>query len=549
MKHHLELAQGSRSGAAGVPFGAPLIDGRERLCKTLFQELLGVEGYTELNRSQFIRLSQDLEESFPDLRGTQVQLLKDLCLVANCSEEFFLSVSKDQWLRTAIISNEDPCDIFSAEAIVERRCHPLFSRITIHSIVVPCHPYWPKLQAVRDEAAEVASKRLYFPSTFLDIALDEGKSLVEKLSEWEDREEQFSIVQQLHERDADEERTSRPFWKIGPDDVEVKNINFGEGSQAKVSKIAWRGGIFFRKDFNHKSTFDVELEVVRRVSHPHVVYSFGVCISKDEKQHSLLMELLDRDLLLLIEDRVRLVGHSEPPFSRLDSVDILLQIAKAMTHMHQLTQPVIHGDLKPKNILVSQCEILGDVCQYLVKVADFGSARILKPNSRSSDYAGGPWTTKYAAPELLEKKLFPERNVEIRFPKKIDVYSFGIVAFQVLTGLVPYEESPSLLVSKESETGLVPYEGVSSSRALKEGVIEGVLRPPLREACSRPNFWNDPDLIALVESCWHPEPSARPNFAEVITNRLEIMYNQLNQVRCRDIACLRYRGVDQICIS
>ena len=97
------------------------------------------------------------------------------------------------------------------------------------------------------------------------------------------------------------------------------------------------------------------------------MYSFGV---SDQDQHSLFMEFHDCDLFLLIEDKTK-DGHSQPPFSPLQSIDILLQVSKAMKHMHGLAEPVIHGDLKPENILVSECEILDDVCQYLVKVADF----------------------------------------------------------------------------------------------------------------------------------------------------------------------------------
>jgi hypothetical protein len=519
---HLELAQGSRSaGGAGVPYGASFIDGREKLGETLPTQLLGVDGYTKLSESQFIRLSRELgSDAFPDLRGTQVQFLKDLCLVANCSEEFFLSASKDQWLRTAIIGKKDPTALFSAEAI-QQQCHTLISSITIHSIVVPWHLYWPKLQAVREEADAVASNRVYFPSTVLEVALSEKKSLAEKLSEWETRKEECAIASQWHERDGDQENTApRPFWEIGPNDVKIVNSNFVGGGQADVWKISWRGGNFARKVFKHKHVFDAELEVVRRVSHPHIVYSFGVSMSPDKTQHSLLMELLDRDLFALIEDRVRLRGYSEPPLSRLESLDMLLQIARAMTHMHSLPEPVIHGDLKPKNILVSHCEILGDVSQYFVKVADFGSARILKSSS-SSTFNPGDATTQYAAPEVL--KAVSEKTSIPDDPKKIDVYSFGILAFQILTGLEPYKKCPSLRILKK------PYQGVPNRGDLKQGIIDGTLRPPLHEACRRPNFWNDPDLLALVERCWDPAPSSRPSFSEVI-DRLENVYNNLIQV-------------------
>ena len=529
MTLHLELAQGSRSSTdVGVLYGAPFIDGCEKLGETQRTELLGVDGCAKLSRSQFIRLSHALGESFPDLRGVQVQFLKELCLFANCSEEFFLSVSKDQWLKTAIIGpkKKGPETLFSSEVIKKQR-HTLISSITIHSTVVPCRLYWPKLQAVRDEADEVASKRVYFPSTVLEVALSEDKSLVEKVKEWEKKKEECAIAKQWHERENALEKTSRPFWKIGSNDVKVLNSNFVEGSQAGVWQISWRGGIFARKVFKQKRTFDTELEVVRRVSHPHIVYSFGVSVHTDGKQqgqYSLLMELLDRDLFALIEDRVRLEGYNKPPFPRQDSLDILLQIAKAMEYMHNLDEPVIHGDLKPKNILISHCEILGDVSQYFVKVADFGSAKIMLKSNSSSTFNPEGGTTQYAAPEVLKARS-EKTSIKDDDPKKIDVYSFGIIAFQVLTGLEPYKKFERLRVSKK------PYQGVPSREVLMKGVIAGTLRPPLQEACSRANFWDDSDLTALIESCWDPESSARPHFSEVVI-LLERIYNNLTQVFC-----------------
>ena len=541
MRHHFELAQGSRRSIAALAVRDGEIDGRQKLGETLPTQLLGVDGYSKLCESQFIRLAFELgSECFPDLRGRQVQLLKELCLAANCSEEFFLSGSKDQWLRTAVICRSGNANALFSSELIEQECRSVISSITIHSNVVPRYPYWSKLQDVRDGAPDVARKRVYFPTTFLDLALSGDKSLAEKLDEWEEREEECAIVRQWHQRDegeeSDEHRAWTPFWNVGPDDVEVVKKKFEGGSQADVGKILWRGGIFARKVFQDKETFETELEVVRRVSHPHIVYSFGVSITDEDQQeqHSLLMELLDGDLFLRIKDRVRLVGRSTPPFSHLDSIHILLQVAQAMRYVHGLPEPVIHGDLKPQNILVSHCEILGDVCQYFIKVADFGSAKILKPTNGGSSNEisksnGG--TTEYTAPEVLRARS--EMNLVIDCPQKIDVYSFGILAFQVLTGLEP-------------------YRGVTSRKVLKEGVIAGTLRPPLREACSRPKFWSDqPDLISLVESCWDPNPSARPFFfvpqvadpsqadpslahpsvaTLSVADRLEIIYNGLIQV-------------------
>lgn len=94
---------------------------------------------------------------------------------------------------------------------------------------------------------------------------------------------------------------------------------------------------------------DAELSIVEHLSHPHIVYSFGVSHSTDKR--SIFMEEMDSDLNQLIVEKVRDNGNA-PPFSHHDSVDILLQLAKAMAYTHG--KDVVHGGLKPENIYVSK---------------------------------------------------------------------------------------------------------------------------------------------------------------------------------------------------
>jgi len=97
-------------------------------------------------------------------------------------------------------------------------------------------------------------------------------------------------------------------------------------------------------------------------------------------------------------------------------------------------------------------------------------------------------------------------TVRIDFPHKIDVYSFGIVASEVLTGknnVEAYKRSPS---------------------TFKRGVIEGTLRPPLRAECEKQKvFTQDEGLILLVERCWRIDPYERPSFVQIC--------EELNKVR------------------
>jgi serine/threonine protein kinase len=102
--------------------------------------------------------------------------------------------------------------------------------------------------------------------------------------------------------------------------------------------------------------------------------------------------------------------------------------------------------------------------------------------------------------------------VRINSPQKIDVYSFGIVAFEVLTGknnVETYKRSPS---------------------RFKKGVIDGTERPPLREECRKhKEFTQDKDLVSLIERCWHGDPLERPSFVEICED--------LDKVRVRIAVC------------
>ena len=484
MIEHFELAQGSRGSLPEAE-----LDRHGRVI-----ELHSAQPY-EFDRSKFIKLSTEI---FFDLTGSQLKLLSDLCRAVHRAQEFFLSVGTNQWVRTSIASNRPSQDLFSPTSIVEERSK-LISSVTFHSVVLPHDPFWTRAQAVGNGANKL---RVHFPCTLLKEALQQGTTLMEKLLEWREKREECEIGQHGMKRSADGNSIEDPlrlFWEIQADHVKPLK-QFEAGSYGTIWLVTWRGGIFVRKDristSNHvddadpRDAVDTELNVVEKLSHPHIVYSFGV--SYAENKSSLYMEYMQNDLYHCIADRVRTTGDNEPPFSHQDSVNILLQFAKAMAYTH--TQNVVHGDLKSRNILVSEVFITEGENHYVIKVADFGSAQVVSPDFGSTGFLPGPATTSYAAPEVLE--LRNDKNVVISFPEKIDVYSFGIVAFEVITG----EE---------------PYMDVRPTK-VKKGVIDGSLRPPLRAECQKENFLHEERLISLIERCWCGDPSERPPFSEVV---------------------------------
>jgi serine/threonine protein kinase len=217
------------------------------------------------------------------------------------------------------------------------------------------------------------------------------------------------------------------------------------------------------------------------------VYGFGES-SKGELRASLFMECMQSTLFsFAVENGQDGASKIKRPFSRGDSLDILLQIADAMEYIH--TNGFIHGDLKPQNILMSVIEISGNVGHFLAKVADFGDARFIS-NDEDEFKPTGFGTTHYAAPELLNSRR--NQGSTFRFPSKIDVFSFGCVAYEVLTGYSVHD-------------GRLDIERVIA-RDLKPSDYQ-VWRTLIDE------FRYPLGFIELIESCWELDPKKRPSFS------------------------------------
>lgn len=100
-------------------------------------------------------------------------------------------------------------------------------------------------------------------------------------------------------------------------------------------------------------------------------------------------------------------------------------VVSAMDYLHRVHQPkVIHRDLKPQNILVD--------CAGRAYLADFGIARLSERTFlNTANYAMG--TLNYMAPELFGSGEWVD--------EKCDVYSFGMIAYEMFTGLVPWKDA------------------------------------------------------------------------------------------------------------
>lgn len=171
-------------------------------------------------------------------------------------------------------------------------------------------------------------------------------------------------------------------------------------------------------------------------------------------------------------------------------VDWAIQIARGMNYLHNKAPiSLIHRDLKSSNVLLSE-PIENDDLQFkTLKITDFGLAREVYKTTRMS--AAG--TYAWMAPEVIKNSTFSKAS---------DVWSYGVLLWELLTG----------------ET---PYKGIDAL-AIAYGVAVNKLTLPIPSTC--PEQWK-----SLMEVCWDSDPHMRPGFEEILSDLDGIVHSSFTQ--------------------
>jgi len=285
-------------------------------------------------------------------------------------------------------------------------------------------------------------------------------------------------------------------WKVEYKSIHrVPNGQIGKGTSATVHKVTWLGKDFAEKCFHGPENENTreEASLLAGLSHPNILPLF--CYATGDDCCSLVMELMDEDLYSLMTRRLENEETLDAPFKLLEAVDIMLQVAEGMNYLHQ--NRVVHQDLKSMNILVKYNE--HDRHVY-AKVADFGVSRIKELSCTYSNLPKDLGSTRWMAPELFgdseDHNVGPSSSSEsLNYHFKVDVYSFGMVCYEILTGCVPFFD----------------FKLMDLRKRIKDG-----LRPDMPEQCPK-------QLSTLVQACYHPDPKERLSFPDICVELRHIM--------------------------
>lgn len=273
-------------------------------------------------------------------------------------------------------------------------------------------------------------------------------------------------------------------WELPIKDITLHPQRLGSGSYGSVFKGELRGSEVAVKcislpegaDTQEQSerliaNFRNECAIMTKLPHPNVLTLMGVCIEEEQRKLMLVMELMRES----VYDMLHKKSQGRIPFKK--RMKMARECCLGMNYLHCASPPILHLDLKTQNLLIND--------QDVTKVADFGLSRV---SSRMRNAASGPVGTPiYTAPELFLDEEAP-------LSTKADVYSFGIILWELVT----------------CET---PYPDINDLKEVYDEIVVNGKRPPIPENCPI-------KLAQLMEQCWHPDPHTRPSFASILQSHV-----------------------------
>ncbi|KAG1729964.1 uncharacterized protein EDB91DRAFT_799075 [Suillus paluster] len=266
-----------------------------------------------------------------------------------------------------------------------------------------------------------------------------------------------------------------PSWTITRYEVDRFEM-IGQGSFSRVYAGSWRDRVVAIKvlhDFTPATAFRREVQLWRRLRHPHVVRMFGASSAQGSKPWFIVSELYERGSLVEWLLAAARDDYATPRGNEEHLFRLMRQIARGMEYLH--AEGVVHGDLKCANIFMNRAGSCA--------IADFGQSELKDEAYRRSGCHQLKGTPRWKAPELLDGAPRPTMQA--------DVYAFAICCVEILN------------------MGDIPY-GTRDDEDVKRIVLEHDARP---EISSSPLA---SIVLPVIHCCWARDPPCRSSFSMAI---------------------------------
>ncbi|KAK8940589.1 Serine/threonine-protein kinase CTR1 [Platanthera zijinensis] len=255
----------------------------------------------------------------------------------------------------------------------------------------------------------------------------------------------------------------------------VLGEEIGEGSYAVVYRGLWNGSdvaikVYARMDYRESILLDYkkEIAIMKKLRHPNVLLFMGAACSSERL--AIVTEYLPRGSLF------KALHKNNQALDMKRRLRMALDVAKGMNYLHRRNPPIIHRDLKSSNLLVDK--------SWTVKVGDFGLSCLKISTVLTAKTGRG--TPQWMAPEVLRGECTSEKS---------DVFSFGVILWELMTESIPWGNLNSMQV-----VGVVGF----MDRRLD--IPSGI----------------DPMVAATISDCWASDPYQRPSFQNLVERVTEL---------------------------
>ncbi|KAI9994826.1 hypothetical protein PInf_011664 [Phytophthora infestans] len=310
--------------------------------------------------------------------------------------------------------------------------------------------------------------RTNIKQNLLRLSMDEEPRPSATSSQGSGFNESVSLAEKLGVLQMVDKNEIKAEWKLDLNEVRLEKA-VGSGRSGSTYSAWWRGTHVAAKVVDSSANtqavgeellneFHREVAVVSKLRHPNIVLFLGAAINPP--RYCLVFEFMENNTL------TDLIRARRAP---IDFFRLVAEMAMGMNYLHLCS--IMHRDLKSGNVLIDS--------HGTAKISDFGLSCVLEIGS-SSDLTAETGTYRWMAPEVIRHEPYSS---------KADVYSFGIVLWELLARDQPFR-------------GLTPIQAAFA-----------VARQQMRPALPR----QTPQKIGeLIEHCWHHDPARRPDFGAIL---------------------------------